>query len=284
MLTVNLWDEEFRHTLKNDGMDTASYKIKPTKIKYDRDNYIWNGISIFTNRDLHIVDQVKSTTKVAWMVEARSILPDTYKRLVELEDKFDYILTYYEDLLKRNPNKYIKYVTASTRILEPDRKIYEKTKLCSLLTSATTVTPAHIFRHQLAKIIQDNNINITVFGKYYIPFETKLMAHKDFMFSIVIMNSCENNYFTEYLIDCFMCGTIPIFYGCPNLNEYFNTDGILHFTEFEQIVQILPTLTPELYFSKMDAIKDNFERAKNYVSTDDMVGEILMKIIEKDKS
>jgi hypothetical protein len=61
-------------------------------------------------------------------------------------------------------------------------------------------------------------------------------------------------------------------------------DGILHFTEFEQIVQILPTLTPELYFSKMDAIKDNFERAKNYVSTDDMVGEILMKINEKDKS
>lgn len=278
MLTVNLWDEEFRHTMKNDGMDTASYKILPSKIKYNRDNYTWDGITIFTNRNLHMVDTVKTKTKVAWMVEARSILPNTYKQLVELEDKFDYIFTYYEDLLMRNPNKYKKYVTGSTRIPEQDRKIYEKTKLCSLLTSATTTTPAHLFRHQLAHFVKENNINIIVLGKYYIPFETKLDAHKDYMFSIVVMNSCENNYFTEYLIDCFMCGTIPVFYGCPNINEYFNMDGILHFTQFEDIIQLLPRLTPELYISKMDAIKDNFERAKKYVSTDDMVADILNEL------
>jgi hypothetical protein len=278
MLTVNLWDEEFRHTLKNDGMDTASYKILPRKIQYNRDNFNWNGITLFTNRDLDKVDYVNSTTKVAWMVEARSILPQTYSRLVELEDKFDYILTYYEDLLQRNPKKYIKYVTGSTRIMEPDRKIYEKTKLCSLLTSITTITPAHKFRHELANFIKQNNVNITVFGKYYVPFETKLDAHKDFMFSIVVMNSCEKNYFTEYLIDCFMCGTIPIFYGCPNINEYFNTDGILHFTKFEEIVEILPRLSADLYVSKMDAIKDNFERARKYVSTDDMVCDILRSL------
>jgi hypothetical protein len=278
MLEVNLWDEEFRHTLKNDGIDTASYLIKPTKIKYNRDNYIWNGISVFTNKDLDLVNQVQSPIKVAWMVEARSILPKTFDCLLELEDKFDYILTWYEDLLERNPKKYKRIVTGSTRIPEPDRKIYEKTKLCSLLVTRQMSTEAHRFRHQLAGLLENTSMGVDIYGPNHLPYPTKLVAHKDYMFSIVIMNSCENFFFTEYLIDCFMCGTIPIFYGCPKLGEFFNMEGILHFTRFEEIFTLLPTITPELYLSKLEAVKDNFQRAQKYISTDDMLADILLKI------
>jgi hypothetical protein len=56
-------------------------------------------------------------------------------------------------------------------------------------------------------------------------------------------------------------------------------NGILHFTEFDQILQIIPTLSKELYESKMESIKKNFELAKKYYSTDDMLAELLMKTI-----
>lgn len=275
MLEVNLWDKEFCHTLPQHGMDTCSYMIKPTKIKYNRNNLVWNGISVFTNRELDMVHIVQSPMKVAWMVEARSILPTTFQRLIELEDRFDYIFTWYDDLLKRNPNKYKRIVTGSTRIWDGERKIYEKTKLCSLLVSKQMTTEAHRFRHQLAGLLENTTMNIDIYGPNHLAYPTKLVAHKDYMFSIAIMNSCENSYFTEYLIDCFLCGTIPIFYGCPNVNEFFNMEGILHFTKFEDIFYLLPTITPELYLSKLEAVKDNFQRAFNYVSTDDMLADRL---------
>jgi hypothetical protein len=33
MLKVNLWDTEFQHSLKEQGFDGASYRIKPQKIE-----------------------------------------------------------------------------------------------------------------------------------------------------------------------------------------------------------------------------------------------------------
>lgn len=40
-------------------------------------------------------------------------------------------------------------------------------------------------------------------------------------YSIAIENSCVRNYFTEKLIDCFLTLTKPIYWGCPNIADYF---------------------------------------------------------------
>lgn len=44
--------------------------------------------------------------------------------------------------------------------------------------------------------------------------------------SIAIENSCQKNYFTEKLIDCFVCETLPIYLGCPNIFDFFPEDSI----------------------------------------------------------
>ena len=75
------------------------------------------------------------------------------------------------------------------------------------------------------------------------------------MFSIAIENGNYETYFTEKLLDCFATGTIPVYLGAPDIGEYFNKDGIIDLTdEFD--------VSEEIYYSKMDAIKDNLERAK----------------------
>jgi hypothetical protein len=282
MLRVNLWDIEFSHAEKQLGFDTSCL-IKPTKIEYVRNQYEWNGITLFTNRQLHMVQLVKSPIKVAWMIEARAILPQTYEQVQAMENDFDYILTWYEDLHLKNPAKYKLFYNGTTRIPVEERMIYPKTKLCSLLVSKQMTTPSHRFRHQLASFVEQNNLPIDIFGPNHKAYPTKLEAHKDYMFSIVIMNSCENFYFTEYIMDCLMCGTIPVFYGCPAIGQFFNLKGILHFTEFHEILALLKNITPQFYAESMDAIRENFVNAQKYISTDDYVADLLVDLCLKDK-
>ena len=278
MLKVNLCDTEFIHSLPEQGFDATSYRIKPQLIEYVRDREEWDGITLFTNSCLDKVKTVKSKIKVAWMLEARPILPKSYTKLLELENEFDYILTYYEDLLKRDTKKYLPFIMGCCRIPPHEQHVYPKTKLLSHLVTRQATTEAHIFRHQLASFFRENGGPVTVFGPHDTPYPTKLEAHKDFMFSIIIMNSSENFFITEWLIDCLLCGTIPVFFGCPDIGYFFNLDGIIQIKDFSEILPILPTLTPELYNSKLAAVKENFEKAKAFMCPDDMVAKQLLKI------
>ena len=47
------------------------------------------------------------------------------------------------------------------------------------------------------------------------------------MFHVALENVRQCNYFTEKLLDCFLTRTVPIYWGCPNIADYFDTDGML---------------------------------------------------------
>jgi hypothetical protein len=57
--------------------------------------------------------------------------------------------------------------------------------------------------------------------------------------------------------------------GTKKVADYFNPDGIIFFEgNFD-----VSTLTEELYNSKMDAIKDNYDRVQKYSVLDDWIFE-----------
>ena len=86
------------------------------------------------------------------------------------------------------------------------------------------------------------------------------------MFSIAIENGQYETYFTEKLLDCFATGTIPVYLGAPDIGEYFNKDGIIDLTEEFDV-------SDEIYYNKMDAIKDNLERIKKMEILEDFIWE-----------
>jgi len=96
------------------------------------------------------------------------------------------------------------------------------------------------------------------------------------MFSIAIMNVYIENFFTEVLTDCLALGTIPIFWGCPNVSDYFNADGIIQFKDINDLFNL--KLSKQLYESKINAIKENIKIAKTMVSTDDIVAKNIIKL------
>lgn len=95
------------------------------------------------------------------------------------------------------------------------------------------------------------------------------------MFPIELENAQQETYFTEKILDCFATGTIPVYWGAPDIGDYFNEDGIIKYTDNFDIDQ----LSEELYYSKMDAVRDNYERCMNLTSTEDLLYEEIIKFL-----
>jgi len=51
--------------------------------------------------------------------------------------------------------------------------------------------------------------------------ESKFYTLKDYNYSLCIENGSYNNYFTEKICDSYLSLTMPCYYGCRNIHEYF---------------------------------------------------------------
>ena len=82
--------------------------------------------------------------------------------------------------------------------------------------------------------------------------DDKLEAFKDYRFHVVLENSSFDHYFSEKLTDCILAGTYPIYYGCPNLEEYFskNTYCRIDIFNFEEAVKKIDRTISEEFDKK----------------------------------
>jgi hypothetical protein len=59
------------------------------------------------------------------------------------------------------------------------------------------------------------------------PIENKWDGLKAYKYSIAIENSAHLHYFTEKIMDCFLALSMPIYWGCPNILDYFPEKAII---------------------------------------------------------
>ena len=85
----------------------------------------------------------------------------------------------------------------------------------------------------------------------------------DSMFSVIIENQRLPNYITEKLIDCIVSKTLPLYYGCPNVNDYFDTDGMIIIQDQEHLIDVVENLTVEDYEKRLPAMQKNLELAQD---------------------
>lgn len=83
-------------------------------------------------------------------------------------------------------------------------------------------------------------------------------------FTIVIENCVQENYFSEKLIDALLTKTIPIYFGCPNIHEFFNIEGMLIFKDFDEFLNIINKLDESSYETMKEKAEINFNLAKPY--------------------
>ena len=152
-------------------------------------------------------------------------------------------------------------------------------------------------RHRLYK--RENEINIPKQWYYTLPdydyneghhtiikYEDKCPGHEkkrlwNSMFSICIENSSNRGYHTEKIIDAFLSKTVPIYWGCPNLEELgYDPAGFIYCNDENEIIEATNKLIPEDYFNRKKAINHNYELAKYYADLFSRFRETLKEIID----
>ena len=99
------------------------------------------------------------------------------------------------------------------------------------------------------------------------------------MFHVAIENVSQERYFTEKILDCFLTRVVPVYWGCPNLGDYFDLSGVIVISRgcvaddddddalkvlTATIVAALNALSADDYTSRMEAIERNFEFAQRW--------------------
>jgi hypothetical protein len=269
MVKLNMISLNFSH-------DKGSTSNKPPKFIEWCFNSYDNPISVYLDNDLlkgiedHKIDN-GSKKKFLWLIESRKFdggaIDGIKSKLDQVINTYEQIWTHNNELLSLHPK--FKWTPAYGSYIK-DFGVYPKTKIASIITSDKRWTNQHQIRYDFAM----NNIDkIDVFGRGIKEIPNKEVGLKDYMFSFAIENDTYDTYFTEKILDCFATGTIPIYMGTKKIVEYFNPDGIIFFDgTFD-----LSKLTEELYQSKMDAIKDNYDRVQKYSVLDDWIFENYLK-------
>lgn len=220
---------------------------------------------IFTDFSLKDVDNFNNKKKYGWILESPVITPFAYDFIRNNYEKFDLIFTFSKELLNIS-DKFILIPYGGCWIESEDRGIHKKNKNLSIILSVKQTSEGHRLRHTILQRYP----SIDSFG-FNNPIDKKITALKDYRFSLIIENCKEDYYFSEKLIDSFITGTIPIYWGCPSIGDFFNTDGMLIFDTLEELDSIINNLNEELYNSKLESIKYNFNEAKKYLIADDII-------------
>jgi hypothetical protein len=194
-------------------------------------------------------------------------------------DKYTHLLTFQEDVLDSNPKARLFHFP-NTWI--KDYKFPEKEFSVSTIIGGKNFMPGHTLRHELWR----NRDKITIPKKFYLSGNAAhshsfvhfngadytdqlvLGASKDplfnSMFHICIENCSIANYFSEKIIDCFQTKTVPIYYGCRNIEDFFNTAGMFRVSSIDETIGLCNQLTPELYEMMLPSLEDNFELSNKW--------------------
>jgi hypothetical protein len=115
------------------------------------------------------------------------------------------------------------------------KTIVNKNKMMSIMISEKLWTNQHIYRHQLASVIMQNNLPIDIYGNGCKLHETHELLKgefkeddhiKNYLFHIAIENTQHPHYFTEKIKNPLLNGTNVLYLGCTNIFNYFSNDGI----------------------------------------------------------
>lgn len=200
--------------------------------------------------------------KVSLMIrEPRAVQRRYYFLVLLMAQKFFRVLTYDRTLLRYLRNAVFALPADSWVAAKAD---WRKTRRMSVIASKKTDLPGHKLRHEAIRFAKDTHIDLDAFGHAYRFVEKKEEALSEYEFSLAIENSRQPNYFTEKIIDCFLQKVIPIYWGAPNIGDFFDKDGVVVCSTFEEIKQALVAVDHAFYEKHKAAVEANFQIAKNY--------------------
>lgn len=262
-------------------MPNMEYKLKVytdfLNIEYSYDK----PVSLYVDK---IIDEADTNIKIALVVEPNTILKNYHKYIIENWTKFDFILTYDTEILKLSNAILFEFGFPWIQHLGYDYPV--KKFGISTVVSNKQMAPGHIVRQELWNR-QAEIKNKFFFKSYYgspSGFENTpiLGASKyplfDYQYCIIIENTKSDYFFTEKILDCILCKTIPIYWGANKISNYF--DNIIQVENVDQIIKICNSLKDTDYKNSETTIEINLEKAIPYERYNNRITKKILKLIE----
>lgn len=171
--------------------------------------------------------------------------------------RFHRVLSHHDGLLNAIPNG-IKHPFGATWVPEYATLKIEKQRNMSLIASSKRDTEGHLLRHEMVDMVKAEALDVAVLGRGYAPFEDKAEGLAPYRFSVVIENMRERNYFTEKIVDAVLCETVPIYWGCPNIGDFFDPGAVIACDTAEE----MKTAVRAAYAGQYGAMLPALQRAK----------------------
>lgn len=212
-----------------------------------------------------------------WLVEPRSVCPSCYQHVADNAAMFDVVLShdvqFLSDITQRHPKgssaaAFVPF--ASSFLLPPFMGLHAdiKSQLVSCFLSSKRMLLGHVLRHAVFHHPALRG-RVHFFGQAAgQEIEQKTDAMAAYMFHIVIENSRARGYYSEKLIDCFLTGTIPLYWG-GELPSAFDRLGVITWNTLDDLVGIVAALSADAYWARHSAVARNYNVALSgpYTST-----------------
>lgn len=219
-------------------------------------------INFYVDNNVYFMDNTDRNEEnaIALLVEPRAIIPGTYTWMEENYTKFKYVFTFDSKLLNLPNAKLLIYGQITAEF--PNEP---KTKNISMVASDKDFCEGHVNRQNVARSLSGK---IDTFGKFkgdvYCDDRDYLLGYK---FNVAMENCSDGHYFTEKICNCFASKTVPIYWGCPNIGEYFDMDGIIYCRTPNEVMSKVDMVLkdPEYEYNKRkDAVERNFNLVQKY--------------------
>ena len=110
----------------------------------------------------------------------------------------------------------------------------QKTKTISTVCSDKTQKHTlHHRRYHFTQVLKAKLPELDVFGHGVRDMDDKAIALDDYRYHIAIENYSGRHHWTEKLSDAFLGFTLPFYYGCSNLEDYFPPESFIEIDIFD---------------------------------------------------
>lgn len=210
---------------------------------------------VFPKTDAHYRLKFGTRAQISLILGEPSEISVKHLTLLRLTHRrFFRVLTFNQTLLARIPNG-VFFPFGSTWVPDWQDLSIKKTKSCSLIASSKRDSTGHKLRHAIVDWVRGTSQDVDIMGRGYLPFDRKSDGLAPYRYSVVIENMQEPNYFSEKLVDAVLCDTVPIYWGCPNLDRFVDPAGIVQCNSEDEIRQAISNASPEDYAARLPLLQ-----------------------------
>lgn len=278
---LSIRDNAFGHSPISNSPTPAFIGPETSPIEWDRESpetkeTIYTDGSIRVWIDDHYGFKCPGNSRI-WLIEPNQ---DLYDWVVDRQSNFSEIWTADKDVLSKVAHA--RFLTNAGCWIRPeDRGMgHHKTKNVSTIASNKRGPGGYNLRHLAIRTFK----SIDAYGSEYTQLSGPTQSNKidglrNYRFHLCIENCRRDYFFTEKLIDCFMTGTIPIYWGCPSIARFFNVNGMILLDEIDPMASLAyhmkdlsrDNFARSLYERMLQPAMDNYDRAKRYVLTEEVI-------------